>query len=146
MFPQESITIIEHNETGSDILNKSILPSGDYYIQNISILSKDNRSNTVYCGGSPVLVERPGTTFINEAFNYHCLNTVKADLYRTSSIHITYMEATGVSTSTGTTTSMTTAMLGSLNMGLAIIITLLFIVIIGFIFNNLDLKAKPWLR
>jgi len=143
MFPQDSITLIEHNETGSDILNKSILPSGDYYIQNISVLSKDNRSNTIYCGNSPVLVERAGTTFMNVPLNYYCVNSIKADLYRTSSIYFTYKEANpAVSTSTITINSM----LGSLNMGLAIIITLLFIVIIGFIFNNLDLKAKPWLH
>lgn len=145
MFPQDAITIIEHNETGNDLLNKSVLPNGDYYLLNISVLSKDNRANTVYCGSSPILVERPGTTIINETFNYHCEDSVKADLYRTSSIHITYKEATSVGTSTGTTTSMTNAMLGSINVGLAIIITLIFIITIGFIFNNLDLK-KQWQR
>ena len=143
MFPQDATTIIEHNETGNDILNKSILPSGNYYLLNISVLSKDNRANKVYCGESPILVERAGTTYINEALNYHCEDSVKADLYRTSSIHITYKEATDISTSTGTTTSMTNTMLGSINVGLAIIVTLLFIIIIGFIFNNIDLK-KPW--
>ena len=142
MFPQESITIIENNETNTDILNKSILPNGDYYIQNISVFSKDNRLNTVYCGSSPILIQRAGPAEINLPLNYHCENNVKADLYRTSNIYITYKEPT-ISTSTGTTTSMTNTMLGSINVGLAIIVTLLFIIIIGFIFNNIDLK-KPW--
>ena len=146
MFPQDAITIIERNETGSDVLNKSVLLNGDYYILNISTLSKDNRANTVYCDGSPIMSEKGNNLFIDIPLSYHCESTVTIDLYRTSDIYITYKEANPVvATSTEITT---TEMLGSLNMGLSIIITLLFIVIIGFIFNNLDLKAKskPWLR
>jgi hypothetical protein len=36
----------------------------------------------------------------------------------------------------------TVAMLGTLNFGIGIIITLLFVIIIGFIFNNINQKAK----
>ena len=40
----------------------------------------------------------------------------------------------------------TDAVLDSVAIGLDIIIVLLFVIVIGFIFNNLDLKAKsrPW--
>jgi len=48
---------------------------------------------------------------------------------------------------TGTTTpplsaTSTDALLGSLNFGIAIVIVLLFVIIIGYIFNSLNLKAK----
>ena len=144
MFPQDAITIIESNETNTDVLGKSILPNGDYYILNINTFSKDNRPNTVYCNGTPLIIQRSALS-IDLPLNYHCENLVKADLYRTSSIYITYKEA-GVGSSTATSTA-TSEMTGSISLGLSIIITLLFIITIGFIFNNLDLKIKPqWLR
>ena len=115
MFPENATTIIESNETNSDILNNSVLPSGNYYILNISVISKDNRLNTVYCGNSPILIQRAGPAVMDIPFNYHCQNTIKADLYRTSSIYFTYKEANPV-ISTSTTVTVN-SMLGSLNMG-----------------------------
>jgi len=49
----------------------------------------------------------------------------------------------GSGTSTTATTSIET-LLGTLNFGIAIIITILFLMVVGFMYNNMTRK-KPWL-
>jgi hypothetical protein len=89
-FPNDALTLRTANDTSQDILNKSILPNGIYTILNITVNSKDERDNTLYCGNSILFKERK-TPYTELSSNFLCNNTITADLYRTSTITITYV-------------------------------------------------------
>jgi len=52
-------------------------------------------------------------------------------------------EEEGGGSGTSTTATSTDALLGSIGFGLAVIITILFIAVIGFVYNKITIK-KPW--
>jgi len=97
MFPLTSQTIRIANETNSDTLGVAVLSAGDRYIENITINSNANQINTVYCGSVPMITERT-TNFMNQPMNWNCNSVVTADLYRKSSITITYLNDNGSTT------------------------------------------------
>jgi hypothetical protein len=91
-FPHNAKTLRIANETGQDQLNKAVLPAGPLTILEITINSKDNRANTVYCAGVPMILERGSAMYFTQPMTYACAGGITADLYRTSSILITYTD------------------------------------------------------
>jgi len=92
-FPNDAKTVRVANETSQDQTNVSILPTGTYTILNIIINSKDNRANEVKCGTTTLMLERGSALFFNQEMATLCENkAVTANLYRTSSISIVYVD------------------------------------------------------
>lgn len=89
-FPNDAITIRISNDTGQDIFGQSILTPGEYTILNTFINSKDDRPNTIFCNSVTFLKQR-NIEYIDFNSNYLCIGTITADLYRTSTISMTYV-------------------------------------------------------
>lgn len=159
LFPDDSITSVLRNETGTDTLNQFWLATSTRTILAIASQQTTAKETTVYCGSNasgtaPAIYDTmiSSNTSFQRLMMAKCTSAIYVDNYRTTFLGMTYVNrdmatisassTQQVNFTTSTTTPFYTKDTGALYFGIAIIITLLFFHFITFIYTNLKRKYK----